>query len=56
LGPAQKELAAKGLIFNDVDREEFKAALRKLGYYAEWKKTFGPDVWNLLEESVGPLA
>jgi tripartite ATP-independent transporter DctP family solute receptor len=56
LGPAQTELAAKGLIFNDVDREEFKAALRKLGYYAEWKKTFGPDVWNLLEESVGPLA
>lgn len=55
LQPAQKELAQKGLVFNDVDREAFKAALVKAGFYAQWKKTFGTEVWTMLQDVVGPL-
>ncbi len=54
-GPARTELAKKGLIFNDVDRESFKLALKNAGFYGRWEKRFGPKVWSLLEESVGSL-
>lgn len=50
------ELERKGLVFNDVDPGQFREALRKAGFYAEWKKTFGPQAWAVLEKSVGQLA
>jgi TRAP-type transport system periplasmic protein len=50
------ELAAKGLIFNDVDPAPFRETLSKSGFYAEWKAKFGDEAWSLLEESTGKLA
>jgi tripartite ATP-independent transporter DctP family solute receptor len=50
------DLAAKGLIFNDVDPAPFREALSKSGFYAEWKAKFGEEAWSLLEEASGKLA
>jgi TRAP-type transport system periplasmic protein len=49
------DLAAKGLIFNDVDPAPFREKLSKSGFYAEWKAKFGEEAWSLLEESSGKL-
>ncbi|MBE7197077.1 MAG: TRAP transporter substrate-binding protein [Parafilimonas terrae] len=51
----KQELAKQGLIFNAVDRGQFREKLKTAGYYASWKKTFGDDLWSLLEGYVGPL-
>jgi TRAP-type C4-dicarboxylate transport system substrate-binding protein len=49
------ELAAKGLIFNDVDPTPFRETLSKSGFYAEWRAKFGEESWVLFEESTGKL-
>src|SRR5438552_2106028 len=45
----QGQLTQKGMMFNNTDAELFRAALRKAGFYAEWKQKFGADAWALLE-------
>jgi TRAP-type transport system periplasmic protein len=50
-----ESLKNKGLVFNEVDTEPFKAQLRKAGFYAEWKGKFGDEAWTLLEKYVGRL-
>jgi TRAP-type transport system periplasmic protein len=52
----QDQLATKGMIFNTVDRSQFRAALREAGFYKEWKSKYGDELWSLLERSVGPLS
>ncbi|MFG0673238.1 TRAP transporter substrate-binding protein [Delftia sp. WSY_7] len=52
----QKELAAKGLAFNTADTAAFRERLRKVGFYAEWKRKHGDQAWAILERSVGALA
>jgi TRAP-type transport system periplasmic protein len=52
----KSDLAAKGLIFNDVDSAPFRETLSKSGFYAEWKSKFGEESWALLEEFTGKLA
>jgi len=47
------ELKAKGLTFNDVDPAPFRETLKKSGYYSEWKKKFGDESWQMLEEATG---
>jgi TRAP-type C4-dicarboxylate transport system substrate-binding protein len=49
-------LQAKGLVFNRPRTENFRAALQKAGFYAEWHKKYGPDAWDLLEKYTGKLA
>lgn len=49
-------LAGHGMEFNDVDPGPFRDALRKAGFYAEWKKKFGDQAWSLLESVTGPLS
>jgi len=49
------DLAAKGLVFNNVDPEPFRDVLRKTGFYTDWKAKFGDDSWHLLEEATGKL-
>ena len=49
------DLAAKGLLFNDVDPEPFREMLSKSGFYSEWKTKFGEEAWSLLERSTGKL-
>ena len=46
---ARVTLARRGLLFNDVDAEPFRARLS--GLYAAWKQRLGTRCWALLEES-----
>ena len=49
----QKDLAAKGMSFNDVDKAAFRDALRQAGFYKDWRGRFGDANWTLLEKSTG---
>ncbi len=50
------DLKAKGLAFNTPDTAPFREALRKAGFYAQWKAKYGDQAWGLLEKGVGSLA
>ncbi len=52
----EKQLATQGLVFNTVDQADFQAKLSASGYYAQWKQTFGNELWSLLEQTSGKLA
>src|ERR1700730_8534882 len=52
----QGQLTQKGMVFNNTDAELFRAALRKSGFYDEWKQKFGAEAWKLLESHVGALS
>jgi len=52
----QTDLESKGMAFNKADSASFREALRKAGFYSEWKGRFGNEAWGLLEKSVGELA
>ncbi len=52
----QGKLASQGLAFNAVDAAPFRDALRKAGFYAEWRKKYGEDAWKVLQANVGTLA
>lgn len=49
-------LSAKGIIFNTVDQQLFRAELQRKGFYAEWKKKYGDAAWALLEKYSGQLS
>ena len=49
-------LQAKGMVFNAPDPQSFRDALKKAGFYDEWKKNYGPEAWALLEKFTGSLA
>jgi TRAP-type transport system periplasmic protein len=51
----QADLTAKGMIFNTPDPVQFRAALVKAGFYAQWQKTYGAEAWTRLEQYTGPL-
>jgi TRAP-type transport system periplasmic protein len=50
------KLEAKGMQFNTPDPAAFRVALKRAGFYDEWRKTFGEAAWTTLESYVGPLA
>jgi len=52
---ARGTLEKNGLVFNDVDREEFRAVLRKSGFYSEWQERYGKEAWAALERNSGAL-
>ena len=52
----QKDLADKGLVFNQPVVGPFRDKLRSAGFYAEWKGKYGDQAWDLLEQSVGKLS
>ena len=52
----QGELTQKGMIFNKTEADQFRATLRKAGFYAEWKEKYGAEAWALLEKNVGSLS
>ena len=47
------DLAARGLVFNEVKQEAFRARLPAV--YATWKEKLGSKCWTLLEAQVGKL-
>ena len=49
-------LKGKGLQFVDTDAAAFRAALKKAGFYNEWKGKFGAEAWGALEKAVGTLS
>ncbi|MFO1150447.1 MAG: TRAP transporter substrate-binding protein [Alsobacter sp.] len=49
------DLSAKGMQFIDVDRTQFRQALAKTSFYADWKGKFGDDAWAQLEKAAGKL-
>jgi tripartite ATP-independent transporter DctP family solute receptor len=52
----QKDLAAKGMVFNATNADLFRNELRKAGFYADWKAKFGAEAWAALEKVTGKLA
>lgn len=52
----EANLTAKGMKFNRPDREPFRLALQKAGFYKEWKEKFGAEAWGVLEKYSGGLA
>ncbi len=52
----QKDLMAKGLVFNQPKTQAFRDHLQKAGFYAEWKGKYGDEAWSILERSTGKLA
>lgn len=52
----EASLKTKGMSFNRPDREPFRLALQKAGFYKEWKDKFGAEAWGVLEKQVGELA
>ncbi|MFO1126835.1 MAG: TRAP transporter substrate-binding protein [Rhodospirillales bacterium] len=51
----KQDLATKGLAFNQPDPAPFREALRKAGFYSEWRHRFGGEAWAMLEATTGPL-
>lgn len=45
-----------GLVFNPVDPAPFRDALRRAGFYAEWRRRYGEAAWAVLESAVGKLS
>lgn len=52
----QKDLASKGLVFNQPKTQAFRDHLQKAGFYAEWKGKYGDEAWKILEANTGKLA
>ena len=52
----QGALSQKGMTFNVTDAQVFRAALRKAGFYADWKEKYGAEAWAVLESQVGALS
>jgi len=55
-GSVAADLKAKGLEFVEVDKPAFRDALKQAGFYAEWKKKYGDEAWEILEGEVGTLS
>lgn len=51
----QADLQSKGLQFNQVSSDSFRAKLRSAGFYKTWKGRFGDAAWGVLEQAVGKL-
>jgi TRAP-type transport system periplasmic protein len=51
----QPDLAAKGLEFFGVDSSSFRKKLQESTFYAEWKKRYGDEAWELLESGTSKL-
>jgi tripartite ATP-independent transporter DctP family solute receptor len=49
------QLKTKGLQFNAVDQGAFRDKLKSSGFYAEWKKRFGDELWAKLEQYSGKI-
>ena len=49
-------LKGKGLVFNRPDKAQFRDALAKSGFYADWKQKYGNEAWSVLEKYSGKLA
>jgi TRAP-type C4-dicarboxylate transport system substrate-binding protein len=51
----RRRLEAGGMTFNTVDPSDFRAVLRRSGYYAAWRARMGDDAWTVLQNHAGSL-
>ncbi|WP_407528453.1 TRAP transporter substrate-binding protein [Methylobacterium oryzisoli] len=51
----QKDLEAKGLVFNTVDPMAFQTALKGTKFYSQWREKFGADAWALVQKYAGDI-
>ena len=51
----EAELKAKGMVFNTLDTDPFRALLKTSGFYEDWRRKFGEEAWTLLEKATGKL-
>jgi TRAP-type C4-dicarboxylate transport system substrate-binding protein len=51
----EASLQQRGLIFNRPEKPPFRKALQQAGFYAEWKKKYGPEAWAKLEQYTGNM-
>ena len=51
----EDKLKSHGMIFNRTDSAAFRAVLVKSSYYKQWKTTYGPELWSILEQYTGAL-
>jgi len=51
----EASLKQKGLTFNYPEKDQFREALVKAGFYAESKKKYGAEPWAKLEKYAGTL-
>ena len=49
----REDLVKNGMTVNETDAAPFREALRKAGFYADWKKRYGDEAWAILEKAVG---
>lgn len=54
-GELQKQLEAKGLVFNTVDSAPFRQMLHSTGFYTQVKEKFGNEAWSLLQPFTGTI-
>lgn len=52
----EAQLKAKGMVFNNPDKDSFRDALSKAGFYKEWRGKFGDEAMAKLEKYSGKLA
>jgi tripartite ATP-independent transporter DctP family solute receptor len=50
------KLGRLGMVFNEVDKQSFKAKLVAANYYQRWKAEFGDKAWAALEKYANKLA
>ena len=48
-------LSKQGLAFNQPESAPFREALKKAGFYGQWKSRYGDEAWKILEQSSGSL-
>ncbi|HEV3158278.1 MAG TPA: TRAP transporter substrate-binding protein [Candidatus Baltobacteraceae bacterium] len=51
----QAMLTSQGLKFNNTDPTSFRKQLAEVGFYKQWRETFGETAWLLLEKYAGSL-
>ena len=51
----QSKLTRQGLTFNDPKTGPFRQKLVNSGFYTEWQKKFGDQLWSALEKYTGKL-
>ncbi len=51
-----RRVQALGLTVTEVDRGLFRSRLKATSFYADWKATFGGDVWREMEKYTGAIA
>lgn len=52
----RQQLETAGMTFVEPDRDAFREALKKAGFYADTRTKFGDEPWSMLEATVGKLA